>query len=249
MKKILIVASVVTLVGLVFATSRVLASPPAMADMKKSADHTPGPRATQDKNNQNEDKDDRHNSKNNNDMHGKRLNFRGIIDTVDASNLSITLEDGSSAAFLLTTNTIIKIPKLGHGATAADLIPGMQVNVNATRDNAGVMTARMVHVIPGKPMLIHRVGIVTDYQPGHSISILAKDGKTYTFLVTPKTKILPPGRAGLLVVGARVTIISPRDVSGGTMVALRIVIHPTDSDETPSPSPTSTDTPTETPTP
>jgi hypothetical protein len=44
-------------------------------------------------------------------------------------------------------------------------------------------------------------------------------------------KILPAERADLLVVGAWVTIISPRDVTQVEPVALGIVVHPAAPDE------------------
>jgi hypothetical protein len=263
MKKIWFLATLVTLFGLLLANTKALASSPGMVDARKTPEHTPGPQSTrradedpgqgnhendEKTGQQNHDSDDRSGQGNHN-KNGKHLNFMGEIATVDATSLTITLKDGSSATFILAADTIIKIPKLGHSATSADLLPGMKLNVNALQDEAGVLTARKVQVIPGKPTPVRRVGTVTDYQPGVSITILAKDGKTYTFLVTPKTKILPPGRADLLIVGARVTIIAPRDVSGGTLTAAGIVVHPADSDEKPSPSPTSTETPTEVPTP
>ena len=252
MKKIWFLATLVTLFGLLLANTKALAGSPGMVDARKTPEHTPAPQSTrgadEDPRRGNHENDKKPEQANHN-KHGKHLNFMGEIATVDATSLTITLKDGSSATFILAADTIIKIPKLGHSATSADLLPGMKVNVNTLQDEAGVLTARKVQVIPGKPTPVKRVGTVTDYQPLVSITILAKDGKTYTFLVTPKTKILPPGLADLLIVGARVTIIAPRDVSGGTLTAAGIVVHPADSDEKPSPSPTSTETPTEVPTP
>ena len=80
------------------------------------------------------------------------------------------------------------------------------------------------HPANGNP--VHRVGIVTAYTAGSSITIEAVDGKPYTFVVSPDTKILPESRVDLLVVGARVTIIAPRDVTGGPAAATGIVVHP-----------------------
>jgi hypothetical protein len=48
----------------------------------------------------------------------------------------------------------------------------------------------------------------------------------YTFLLSPDVKILPEERLNLLVVGAYVTVISPRDVTTTDMIATGIVVHP-----------------------
>ncbi len=218
MKKIWFLVTILTLLGLFFATTQVLASPAALAAPKKTPDHTPGAQATQgaiERATQGVGK-----------PNGKHVNYRGTIAAVDVSSLTLTLKDGSSLTFILNSDTRIKIPTLGRAATAADLLAGMQVNVNATQDNAGVLTARIVLVVPGKPTLTHRVGIVTVYTAGSSISIQAKDGNIYTFLLTAETKILPAELADQLVVGARVTVIAPRDVAGGTQTATGIVVHP-----------------------
>ena len=102
---------------------------------------------------------------------------------------------------------------------------------------------------PGKPPKVHRVGIVTAYTPGTSITIQAKNGMTYTFTLTESAKILPLERTNQLTVGRRVTIIAPRDVTSGGWRALGIVVHPaagTPGTPTPTSTPTKTPTPTQT---
>jgi hypothetical protein len=81
-------------------------------------------------------------------------------------------------------------------------------------------------VIPGKPNKVHRVGIVTEYTEGSSITIQDKDGNTFTFAITSETKLLPAERAETLEVGSRVTIIAPRDPASGGVKVKGIVIHP-----------------------
>jgi hypothetical protein len=247
MKKIWFLVTILTLFGLFFATTQVFASPPAGVDAKRTPDHTPGAQATKradEKATQgignpqgggNGGNPHGNNPQNGANALGKRVNYQGTIAAVNASSLTLTLSDGTSPVFVLTAGTIIKIPTMGNSGTVADLLVGMKVNVHATQDNAGVLTALIVQVVPGKPALVHRVGTVTDYQPGVSITILAQDGKPYTFLVTAKTKILPPKRAALLAVGARVTVIARRDVTGGPLTAMGIVVHPTGTGKTPTP--------------
>jgi len=98
--------------------------------------------------------------------------------------------------------------------------------VQAIRDESGNLVARSVMVIPGKPSKIHRVGIVTAYTPGASITIQDKDGNTFTFTITGEIKLLPPERADQLAVGSRVTIIAPRDPASGGVTVKGIVVHP-----------------------
>lgn len=241
MKKIWFLVTILTLLGMFFATTQVLASPAAFADPKRTPVHTPGAQATERANERD--------TQGIGNPHGKRVNFKGTIAAVDASSLTLTLNDGASLTFILTADTRIKIPTLGQSATPANLSVGMQANVNATQDDTGTLTARIVLVVPGKPTLTHRVGTVTDYQAGISITIQAQDGKPYTFLLTAETKILPVERADQLVVGARVTVIAPRDVAGGTLTATGIVVHPAGTGGTHTPTPTYTPTPTDTPTP
>ncbi len=104
---------------------------------------------------------------------------------------------------------------------------------------------------PGKPPKVHRVGIVTAYTPGTSITIQAKNGMTYTFTLTESIKILPLERAEQLAVGRRVTIIAPRDVTSGGWRVLGVVVHPAaeaPGTSTPTATPMKTATPTKTPT-
>jgi hypothetical protein len=230
MKKIMFSATILALLGLLIVTTQVLASPPVFAGPKNDSTHTPGPRMNGQGNQGtslgNVNSQGKANSQSNTHSQGKHANYRGSISAVSASSLTISQDDGFSVNFALNSDTRIKIPTMGRSATVAALKTGMQINVLAMQDAGGVLTARMVLVVPGKPALVHRVGAVTDYQPGISITIKALDGNSYTFLLSPDTKILPAERASQLAVGVRVTIIAPRDVAGGTQTAQGIVIHP-----------------------
>ena len=159
------------------------------------------------------------------DKAGKKVHYRGLITSVNASSLSINLADGSSLVLILDAESQVKIPTLGKDGTAADLLPGMQVTVQAQMQDTGLVVRKLM-VIPGKPSRIHRVGEVTAYIPGDTISILARDGETYTFKLAAEVKILPDERTDQLQVGAWVTIIAPRDVTQLESIAYGIVIHP-----------------------
>jgi hypothetical protein len=215
------------LILLAFTATQVLASPADSAAYARTPDRTPGARATENaerratQNRGNGQGEDRGGN-----PHGERLNFKGVVVSADAASLTITLEDGSSITFILTDETCLRIPTLGDAATAADLQPGLQVHVQAVTGEDGALTARAVQVIPGKPLQSHRVGTVTDYQPGVSITIQAADGNAYTYRLSADTPILPQERQELLTVGARVTIIAPRQVTTLDLTAQGIVVHP-----------------------
>jgi hypothetical protein len=179
-----------------------------------------------------------------------KFNFSGEVLSVDDSGLTIKTKTGDAVALLVNPDTTIKIPTLGREATLADIRVGVRVVVRALKAEDGTLTAVSISVSPGKPAPKHRVGVVTAYEAGVSITIKAHDGNEYTFLITEETKILPAERADELAVGRRVTVISPRDVTGGPFTAKGIVVHPEPGAgaETPG-TPTATPTPTETPTP
>jgi hypothetical protein len=125
----------------------------------------------------------------------------------------------------LNAETRLKFPGPKDSAPAS-IEPGMNAMVQAIRDQDGNLIARAVMVIPGKPSRIHRVGIVTEYSAGGSITIQDKNGNTYTFALSADTRLLPLERAGELAVGSRVTVIAPRDPAGGGVTVKGIVIHP-----------------------
>src|ERR1051325_87471 len=103
---------------------------------------------------------------------------------------------------------------------------GMSVMIQAIRDQSYHLVALRVMAIPGKPSKIHRVGIVTEYTAGKSITIKDKKGDTYSFTLNSDTKLLPAERVDSLAVGSLVTIIAPRDPASGGVTVKGIVIHP-----------------------
>lgn len=179
----------------------------------------------------------------------KAETFRGKVLSVDVGGFTLSLADGTTAAFVVDATTVFKIPGVKN-ASLANVNVGVQAAVSAVKDPTTlVLTAKSVHIIPGKPVHVHRVGRVTAYTAGVSITIEAK-GELFTFLLTPETKILPKDRALLLKVGSWVTIISRRDVTGGALTAQGVVVHPDKFavTETPTETPVVTETPTEAPT-
>lgn len=164
-----------------------------------------------------------------NSCQGQRTSWRGVVTATDlnAGTLSTTQSDNSVANFTLTSDTRIRFAG-NHSATLADLQAGMNVIVFGCTDSSGAFTALSIAAVPGRPTKQHHVGVVTAYVAGTSITILAHNGQSYTYLLSPDTKILPNDRASELGVCSLVTVIFPRNRTGGDTWARGIVVHPAD---------------------
>jgi hypothetical protein len=210
--------------ALLFISSQAFASPVIVPNAKDtpSTTGTPKPGKDTDKATQKaEDKAVKQADK----PKGKHEHFKGIVAAFDSSSITLTLRDGSSVTIGLTADTRIKFPGPKNSAPTSIEV-GVTAGVQAIRDESGNLVARMVMVIPSKPSKIHRVGTVTAYTPGVSITIQDKKGNTFTFGITGELKLLPTERAGELAVGSRVTVIAPRDPATGGVRVIGIVIHP-----------------------
>ena len=86
---------------------------------------------------------------------------------------------------------------------------------------------------PASAQEIQLVGLVVDYVPGQSITIVGQDGIQYQFELTSLVKIVPPELADTLKVDAYVTIIAPNKLSDGKNIASGIVIHPKTPEDLP----------------
>jgi len=204
-------------IALLFVTTQAFASPVNMPEAKGTPVHTPGAPATE--------KANSNGAGQANNPHGKHENFKGIVTAIDTNNITLTVRDGSSVTVGLNSDTRVKFAGPKDSAPSGIQV-GMNVMVQAILDQSGNLIARAIMVIPGKPTKIHRVGVVTAYTAGSSITIQDKNGNSYTFTITGETKLLPAERAGMLAVGARVTIIAPRDPATGGVTVKGIVIHP-----------------------
>lgn len=214
MKKRMLIISVTVIVLLFLSSFVSVFSVQADAMELKPPDKTPGAKATEKA------------IQRANEGKGKqKVNYQGIIAAVSEASLDLTLADSTVVTFTLNESTQIKIPTLGKNATVADLVVGAQIKVRAQKDGDALL-ALSINIIPGKPVKVHRVGIVTEYTAGESITIQGKDGEPCTFLLSEGTKVLPADRAEELKVGSLVTIICPRDVAGGKLLATGIVVHP-----------------------
>jgi len=79
---------------------------------------------------------------------------------------------------------------------------------------------------PASAQEIQLVGLVVDYVPGQSITIVGQDGIQYQFELTSLVKIVPAELADTLKVDSYVTIIAPNKLSDGKNIASGIVVHP-----------------------
>ncbi|MGD0174754.1 MAG: DUF5666 domain-containing protein [Anaerolineales bacterium] len=251
MKPLVLAVASVLLLSAVWARSDPNAAPAVYSSAEGRNTKTPGAKATE--------KAATKTLKDKGSAKGKKLTFSGDVINAGSGSLTIQTDGGDQVSFVVTPDTDINIPSLGKNATLEDLNPGVRVLIRAIAGGDGSLTALQIHVVPGKPEKKHHVGIVTDYQPGTSITIQAVDRTVQTFLITDDTKILPVERADELAIGRRVTIISRRDPTGGPFTAQGIVVHPVLGEEegtatitttaTETPTPTATPTPTNTPTP
>lgn len=69
-------------------------------------------------------------------------------------------------------------------------------------------------------------GVVVDYLPGQTITIMDQSGTQHQYTISSTVKILPPVRANALAVGSFVTVIAPASLSQGKQMAVGIVVHP-----------------------
>lgn len=263
MKKSILYVSLLLTIVLAMTATTVLAAPdvslkpkktpPAQGTEVTSPEVTPAPHG----------KSEQHrNNQNNQSEKNDKVNFRGLVVTSDATSLTLELKDGSTQVIKMDANTVIKYPThftpsatevptatetatvtetATATATPAGPLAGLQVMVKTVKQTDGGFLALKVMVIPGKPEKVQRVGEVTAYTEGSSITIKAKDGKEYTFEISTSTKILPVGST--IKVGDTVTVIMPRVLTGQPLVAAGIVLHTADTNSEPSETPETTETP------
>lgn len=150
--------------------------------------------------------------------------LNGSVSSVDGNTVVITLKDGSTVNVTLDANTSLKVPTL-KDTTGYTFTPGQRLVAKVVENEDGTYSVSQAHVIPGKPEKIHRVGTVTEYLPGVSITVTDKFGNTTTFALSADSRILSEDGTAAVTVGSVVTIISPRDVTGGELSAKGIVVH------------------------
>lgn len=147
----------------------------------------------------------------------KKQHLRGTLIAVGENSITVQIGD-EIKTFLIGPDTRLVIPTLGNKAQWDKLNKGVNIQIKAVQQEDESLLAVSVNVVPGKPDRFHRVGVVSNYVEGESITI---DGSTYK--ITADTVLLPAGAK--VEEGDSVTIISPRDVTGGDLVAKGIVVR------------------------
>lgn len=218
MKKTVSISLIVCLCLVLFVT-QVFAAGPAGASPKPKK--TPGPNETPEVEMEQQESQAQGQGQAKANHPGRKYNFKGDVTSFDNGVLVIAGKHGGTVT--VDANTEIKVSGADQSAT---IQVGQQVMAQAVKADNGYLALR-VHLFPNKPAHIHRVGQVTAYQPGVSITVQDNKGST-TFQIAPDVKILPAERADQLKEGARVTIISPSNASADPThpVAKGIVVHP-----------------------
>src|SRR5574337_249248 len=182
MKRIQVLLTIGLFLGLLFTAANVFANPQVMpAELAKPTKKTPGAMATErssdgqgalggqghgPENTPGAKATEKANERAAGGLgnHGqKRMTFRGRVTAAGGGSLTLSLASGDSMTFVVTDTTKIRVPTLGPSATLADVNPGVQALVEASQAEDGSWTALYINVVPGKPEIIHRVGIVTEY--------------------------------------------------------------------------------------
>src|SRR5512136_949954 len=158
----------------------------------------------------------------------KYHSFVGNITSMSDESFVIATKNGG-VTIIVNNETKYKVPGVSN-ATLENFDVGDRVAILAvevTTDNGVENVALHVILIPGRPIFIHRVGIVESYQAGTSITLKDKKGESSTFVVTNETKIL--FRKGATnntepKVGDRATVIARRDPAADQFTARAIIV-------------------------
>lgn len=155
----------------------------------------------------------------------KGANRHGIFGTVKAisgTSITLTTKQGD-VTVAIDSNSKIKIPTKKN-ATTSDIGTGDRVALNRTQ-KGNEWVARQIMVVPGKPTVQHRVGIVDSYTENKSITITDMKGGSETFNLTSDTEIR--GAKGTdIAKGTRVTVVAGRDPGSDVPTATAIVVQP-----------------------
>ena len=145
---------------------------------------------------------------------GERQSFEGIIKSIASPIIVVTTKKGDET-FQVGSATVYKVPGVTN-ATLSNFAVGNKVSVSTaavTVNNVSQQMAQRMTLIPARPVKTSRIGTVTAYTSGSSITIQDKKGNNYTFIITGDTKLnLNKGVSGITI-GDRVKINAQRDPS------------------------------------
>ena len=151
----------------------------------------------------------------------QQRNAIGVVVFKGSDTFTVATKQGENVVVKVQTSTRFHISTLKN-ASFADLQKDDRVAVNGTPTDNGLV-AKKVSIVPGKPSIQHRVGIVEKIVPGVSITIKTIQGVGEQFTLTKDTEIRGKDK---IEVGDRVTVVSRRDPGTREMTARAIVVHP-----------------------
>jgi hypothetical protein len=121
----------------------------------------------------------------------KYHSFVGNITSKSDDSFVVTTQKGD-VTITVNNETKYEVPGVNN-ATLENFNVGDKVAVLVVEVTTGSVVENLalhVNLIPGKPIYIHRVGIIEDYQAGSNITLKDKKGESSTFIVTGDTKII-----------------------------------------------------------
>ncbi|MEK7777802.1 MAG: DUF5666 domain-containing protein [Chloroflexota bacterium] len=162
----------------------------------------------------------------------KHRGLEGTIKSIASPALTstsfvLTPKKGGDVTINVNAQTKYKVPGL-KDASLSNFKAGDKVSVLVVELNSGFM-ALNVHLIPGKPVHVQRVGTIESYLAASSTtagSITIKDKKeaTSTFVVTTDTKIKFKHGATAVTPGYRATVVARRDTATDQYTAREILV-------------------------
>ncbi len=196
--KLLFTATLV--LGMLFSTAIVLASPVMQDEGSKPVKTvTPGAKATEKAVDRGPDQPGKKNEppkapEKVPPAKGPVQVYQGIVDSVESHSLTLELANGNMVTFTVTDTVKVDVQGVGQ-ATLADVEVGARAMVKARKAADGSLMAISISVFRPKEQKQQRVGIVVEYIPGVSITIAGKaglhsrGGVTTTFSVTTTSGI------------------------------------------------------------
>lgn len=144
-------------------------------------------------------------------------NVNGTVTAISGSTLTVLDKAGTSHTVVVTGTTVYKLPHHLTGSLA-DITVGTKIKAEGTL-SGGILTAAVVKI-----RLDHVNGTVTAIPSGTSLTVLGKNGTTYTVNVTGTTLYKLPhrltGTFGDIAVGSKV---KAEGTLVGTTLTARIV--------------------------
>ena len=180
-------------------------------------------------------KDDQDDGDEGNDQNGRR-GAAGVVANRASGGFDLNTKNGTIKV-TVDESTRYKI-KGDKNPSYDDVKAGQRVNVNGTRDEAGNLKAKSVHVVPAaglsknaKKNAVGKVTAFTAANEGTAGSITVEDkrsGLDRTFKVNSDTKITLPSDHTAVAPNDMVTVIGTK---ADASVARRIAVHGPDQDE------------------